>query len=89
MLSTSSDKSRECRDYNIDIMYDDNPYNCRQLINSGIDCSLVGTNYWKKEKYGLRIVANWKELYQEVNDISMQQSVNEMQTENKKLVKAK
>lgn len=89
VLSTSSDKSQECRDYNIDIMYDDNPYNCRQLINSGIDCSLVGTNYWKKEKEGLRIVANWKELCQEVNDISMQQSVNEMQTENKKLVKAK
>ena len=67
ILSNSTNKSKECKESNIDIMFDDVRVNCRQLKESGINCYLMGTKYNKKNLEGLKVVNNWKELYEVIN----------------------
>lgn len=70
ILSKSTNKTRECRENNIDIMFDDGRENCRQLLKSNIPCYLMATRYNKRNCQDLKIVNNWKELYEVVNKMA-------------------
>lgn len=67
ILSKSTNKTRECRENNIDIMFDDGRMNCRELLKNNINCYLMATRYNKKNCEDLKIVNNWKELYEVIN----------------------
>ena len=67
ILSESTNKTKECKEYNIDIMFDDSRINCRQLLESGVNCYLMATNYNMRNLDGLKVVKNWDELYEVVN----------------------
>lgn len=69
ILSKTTDKSRECKENNIDVMFDDVRSNCRQLQENGIKCYLMGTKYNQKKLKGLKLVKNWKELYEVINNM--------------------
>ena len=69
ILSKDTNKSRECRENNIDVMFDDVRVNCHQLIDSGIKCYLMGTNYNQRNLDGLNVVKDWKELYEVVSNM--------------------
>lgn len=69
ILSKDTNKSRECKENNIDIMFDDVRNNCHQLIESGIKCYLMGTNYNQRNLDGLDVVQDWKELYEVIRDM--------------------
>ena len=69
ILSKTTNKSKECRENNIDVMFDDVKINCHQLQESGIKCYLMGTNYNQKNLEGLKVVKDWKELYKVINNM--------------------
>ncbi len=64
ILSESSNKTKECREHNIDIMFDDSRINCHQLVDGGVNTYLMATDYNLRNLKGLRVVNNWKELYE-------------------------
>lgn len=68
ILSKGIDKTPECKKYKVDIMFDDGVDNCNRMILGGINCYLYrGKEMYDKTPYGdLRIVENWKELYNEI-----------------------
>lgn len=66
ILSETTNKSKECKEYNIDIMFDDVRANCHQLQENGIKCCLMATDYNLKNVKDLEVVNNWKELYEKV-----------------------
>ena len=63
VLSETTNKSKECKQYNIDIMFDDVISNCEKLLASGINCYLMETEYNVKNKGNLKSVKNWQDLY--------------------------
>ena len=67
ILSKDTNKSRECKENNIDIMFDDVRNNCHQLIENGIKSYLMGTNYNQRNLDGLNVVQDWKELYEVIS----------------------
>lgn len=67
ILSKDTNKTAECKENNIDIMFDDGRINCRQLQENNVNCYLMATNYNKRNTDGLKIVENWKELYEVIN----------------------
>lgn len=69
ILSKTTNKSKECKENNIDVMFDDVRTNCHQLQESGIKCYLMGTDYNQKNLDGLTVVKNWKELYEVINNM--------------------
>ena len=69
IISKTTNKTKECKEHNIDIMFDDVRNNCRELQESGIKCYLMGTEYNQKNLDGLKVVKNWKELYEVVNNM--------------------
>ena len=69
ILSKDTNKSRECRENNIDAMFDDVRVNCHKLIDSGIRCYLMGTNYNQRNLDGLNVVKDWRELYEVVSNM--------------------
>lgn len=69
ILSETTNKSKECKEYNIDVMFDDVRTNCQMLQDSGIKCYLMATNYNLKNLDGLNVVNNWKELYEVINNM--------------------
>ena len=68
IISKETDKTSECKKYNVDIMFDDSVDNCNKMILGGINCYLYRSKeMYEKTPYGnLRLVQNWKELYNEV-----------------------
>ena len=66
ILSDSTNKTKECKENNIDIMFDDGRYICRVLMENNINSYLVKTNYNIKDSNGLKIVDSFKEIYEEV-----------------------
>lgn len=48
-------------------MFDDGRINCRQLQKNNIDCYLMTTNYNKRNSNDLKIVNDWKDLYEMIN----------------------
>lgn len=68
ILSSTTNKSRECKKYNIDIMFDDIESNCREMLNEGINCYMMKTNYNKADSCGIPFVLNWHKLYEKICD---------------------
>lgn len=67
ILSTDTDKTKECKENNIDIMFDDSRINCRQLQENNVNCYLMATKYNKRNLAGLKLVNDWKEIYEVIN----------------------
>ncbi|MNI46591.1 5' nucleotidase, deoxy (Pyrimidine), cytosolic type C protein (NT5C) [compost metagenome] len=63
ILSKTTDKSPECFENKIDIMFDDVVSNCKRLKAAGINTYLMETKYNKSPKEDLKTVDNWEELY--------------------------
>ena len=66
IFTKGKDKSIECIENKIDIMFDDVIDNCISIIKVGIPCYLVATKYNLKYNKKLKIVNNWKEIYEAV-----------------------
>ena len=64
ILSEDTNKTKECKENNIDVMFDDGRINCRQLQENNVDCYLMATEYNKRNSTDLKVVNNWKELYE-------------------------
>ena len=75
ILSETTDKSPECKKYNIDIMFDDVVSNCMKLRNSGINVCLMGTKYNSLYRKDLPIVKGWNELYDKIKDMNEKKKV--------------
>ncbi len=67
VLSESPDKTKECKNYKIDIMVDDRVDQCKKMIKSGINCILMKTNYNKSRMEGLPFVTSWEDLYRRIS----------------------
>lgn len=63
VLTETTNKSKECLEHNIDIMFDDVISNCEKLLDSNILCYLMETKYNVKNKGNLKSVKNWHDLY--------------------------
>lgn len=70
VLSKSTNKSFECLEHKIDIMFDDSVNNCRKMIDGGINCYLMKTKYNKTPSGDLKYVSSWSELYNKVCDLA-------------------
>lgn len=68
VITESTNKSKECIENKIDIMFDDVKKNCHELKASGINCYLMETKYNNKDLKGLKSVKNWKELYEVIKN---------------------
>lgn len=69
VLSETTNKTKECLENNIKIMFDDSKSNCYQLVENNILCYLVRTDYNYKVHDGLEIVNNWEEIYQKIREV--------------------
>lgn len=69
ILTDTNDKSRECKKFDIDIMFDDRASNCFKLLDKKIKCCLFRTIYEKRKFDNLDIVSNWEELYLKVKEV--------------------
>ena len=69
ILSKSTNKTKECKEHNIDIMFDDVRKNCRELNENGVKSYLMGTRYNLKNNEGLNVVKDWKELYEVISNM--------------------
>lgn len=67
ILSESADKTKECFENKIDIMFDDRISQCSKMIENGIKCYVMKTRFNVREKHGLPTVTSWQNLYQVVN----------------------
>lgn len=74
ILSETYNKTKECRENNIEIMFDDSQRNCHLLTEGGICCRLMGTKYNGHDREGLLVVNDWKELYETVCLIAKEKS---------------
>lgn len=63
VLSETTNKSKECFECNVDVMFDDVQFNCHKLEEAGINCYLVQTRYNAKDTQGLKVVKDWQEIY--------------------------
>lgn len=70
ILSKATNKTQECKENNIDIMFDDGRLNCRYLQENNILCYLMATKYNKRNIDDLKVVNNWKELYEVINKMT-------------------
>ena len=70
IFSKSIDKSRECIENNIDIMFDDSVRNCKKLQSSNIPVCMVTTKLNYTHRGYLPYVRNFKELYERVKDMN-------------------
>ncbi len=68
VLSESPDKTKECKTYKIDIMVDDRVTQCKKMIQGGINCILMMTNFNKNRMEGLPYATSWKNLYEEIKE---------------------
>lgn len=66
ILSESPDKTKECREHNIDIMIDDRVGQCKKMRNQGVNVMLMLTKYNIKEKEDLPNATSWENLYEEI-----------------------
>lgn len=70
ILSESTDKSKECIENNIHIMFDDSVGNCKKLQASNIPVCMVTTELNYIHRGYLPYVRNFKELYERVKDMN-------------------
>lgn len=71
VLTESTNKTKECKQCQVDIMFDDVQSNCHKLIEGGVNCYLVETKYNKKNREGLKVVGSWKDIYQTINQLAV------------------
>lgn len=69
ILSKDKDKSPECIENKIDIMFDDSVHNCEKLVRKGINCYLFETFFNRTPRGNLKTVASWDELYKLISNI--------------------
>ena len=69
ILSESPDKTKECKENNIDIMVDDRAGQCKKMRNNGVNCILMFTKYNRKEAEDLNFATSWKNLYEVINKL--------------------
>ncbi len=67
ILSQTTNKSKECIDNKIDIMFDDVQANCHQLKDGGVNIYLMATEHNHDFREGLKVVNDWQELYEVVS----------------------
>lgn len=70
IFTASTNKSPECKKYKIDIMFDDSVSNCEAMVKAGIPCYVVKTRYNANHKKNLKMVYEWKDLYETVSEKS-------------------
>lgn len=69
LITETNDKSKECLDLKIDIMFDDRASNCYKLKEKNINCCLVKTIYEKRKFEDLETVNNFEEIYFKIKEI--------------------
>ena len=69
ILSESYNKSKECKENNIDVMFDDSRRNVRFLLENNIKAYLMKTDYNMKNLDGLEVVNDWKEIYEVIHNM--------------------
>lgn len=69
ILTKTNDKSKECIDFKIDIMFDDRASNCIKLKEKNINCYLVKTIYETRIFANLEMVNNFKEIYLKIKEV--------------------
>ena len=82
ILSESTNKTKECRENNIDIMFDDSRRNCNRLIEGGTNCYMMGTDYNKNRMEGINSVNNWQELYEVIKNMEKKKVILDTDIEN-------
>lgn len=82
ILSESTNKTKECKENFIDIMFDDSRRNCLNLQEGGINCYMMGTKYNESRKEGLNYVSNWEELYEVIKNMEKQKIILDTDMEN-------
>lgn len=70
LTENNIDKSKECIENNVDIMFDDRPMNCILLRKSGIESYLFKTRYNYRYSLNVPMINDWKELYELVRSYS-------------------
>lgn len=70
ILTKTNDKSKECMDLKVDIMFDDRASNCMKLKEKNINCYLVKTIYETRFFDNLEMVNNFKEVYLKIKEVS-------------------
>jgi len=70
IISESSNKTKECLDYKIDVMVDDIVQNCNQLAGSGVKCFLMETKYNTRNPSNLVVAKGWDDLYGKICKLS-------------------
>lgn len=70
IITETNDKTKECLDYKIDIMFDDRASNCFKLLEKNINCCLMRSRFERRNFENLQIVNNWKELYNKVCELN-------------------
>ncbi len=75
IFSKTIDKSSECIENNIDIMFDDSVRNCKILQASDIPVCMVTTKLNYIHRGYLPYVRNFKELYEKVKDMTERKHV--------------
>ena len=63
VFTKSKDKSPECIENGVDIMFDDEADNCKCVLNAGIECFLMKTRYNENYSLNIPIINGWKEIY--------------------------
>ena len=69
ILSNAPDKTKECKENNIDIMVDDRAGQCKKMRANGVNCMLMFTKYNRKEKEDLPFATSWENLYEEITKL--------------------
>lgn len=67
ILSSTPDKTPECREYKIDVMVDDRVNQCHKMTSQGINCIVMKTRYKVGDLQGLSLATSWDNLYEELN----------------------
>lgn len=68
-MSKSPEKTKECKENNIDIMIDDRPNQCKLMRAQGINVMLMLTKYNGVEKEDLPFATSWKNLYDKITKL--------------------
>lgn len=71
VLSETTDKSKECFENSVDVMFDDVQSNCHKLKKAGIKCYLVQTIYNNSNRDGLDVVRDWRHIYDTICNLSV------------------
>lgn len=67
----SKDKSLECIENKIDIMFEDRPINCINLQKNGIKSYMFKTRYNWRYNLNVEMVNNWKDLYIKLKEFGL------------------